>query len=140
MEDPVESVVSVLDTDWTKANTGDFKPIISAIYSIKRGDLTNRDYVLMYAVDHAEKPVSLGYTHIDYTDTVNIDIRTKESKTRLNNLRDEVRRIVYANRKDFDGYKIAKVNSIKDLSDKMNQMYRYVITIELWKVYTTVPT
>lgn len=140
MEDPVDVIVDELTASWTQANTDNKKPTITAIYDVKRIDAGNADYVLVYALDHTERAASLGFTHIDYIDTVSIDIRTSSSRARMIKVRDEVRRLIYAKRKSLSGYKQLGVIRGKDLSDRSIKLWRYVIDVKLWKILTTVPS
>jgi len=140
MEDAVSAITSCLSSGWLKANTGGKTPTIASIFTYKRIDLTNGDFVLAYSISHKERPAGLNYAHIDYTDVVSIDIRTQTSRAQLILLRDEARRAIYASRKSLGGYSQATIDTITDLSDKMRGIWRMVIDVRLEKVITTVPS
>jgi len=142
MEDPAQIIITELQASWLKANTGGYKPSINLIYDVKREDvgINPSDSVLAYATTHIERPASLGFDTIDYTDHVSIDVRTTASRTRMNQLRDEARRIIYNKRKSLSGYKLLTIDNGTDLSDRSIKLWRYIIDVRMWKVITTVPS
>ena len=145
MEDAVDAIVTTLGS-WAKTNTDGIKPEIGPVFNYKRVDTAWNDFVLVYSVSHNENPGGLGYGAIDYKDVVSIDIRTSYGNTlalgraHIIKLRDEARRLVYASKTNLGGYKLAKINSVQDLSDKSIGLWRMVIDVELWKLMTTTPS
>ena len=149
MEDAVTEVVDALNAGWLSANTDHVAPVIGPIFDYKRPDTNYDDYVLCHEISHIERPASIGYTQIDYTDVVSMDIRTswnhrqtgKMSDVRghLVKMRDETRRIIYSLKTTLGGYRLAKIAKVQDLSDKSIGLGRMIVDVELHKVLDTVP-
>lgn len=146
MEDAVSTLTNILSSSWLIANTDGKLPQFSPIYNVPgRIDVGQSDYVLGYSVSHEEKPAGLGYGEVDYTDVVSIDIRTAginasapKNRQHLLNMRDEVRRIIYANKLGIGNpitYKQPSVTRIVDLSDRSIGLWRMTLDIKLWKVF-----
>lgn len=140
MEDSVTTVTDELSAEWDNTNTDSKTPTIGPVEDYKRIDVREGDWAVAYALSHEEMPKSLGYTHIDYTDVVSVDVRTAVSRAHLIKMRDEVRRILYAKRTNLNGYKDVRIGNITDLSDKFRLMWRMTIDVRLWKVITAVPS
>lgn len=134
MEDSLNKIVEMLKNDWNKDNVDNTQPIIEKIFAFKRLDLGIYDYILVYQTSHVERPIGLGYNFTDYEHIISIDIRTMHSRDRLIKLLNEVRRIIFKNRKGYGGYKFLSIERINDLSDKTIKMWRIVLDLKLWKV------
>ena len=140
MEDPVLAVATQLTSAWTAANTDSLTPTIGPIYNYKRVDVgIGGDYALTVPVSHSERPASIGYSYIDYTDVVSIDLRTGVSRAHLIKMRDEARRCVYAAKTTLGGYKFCKIVAVHDASDKMRNLWRMIVDVELRKLDESVP-
>jgi len=140
MEDATLAVATQLTSAWTAANTDSLTPTIGPIYNYKRVDVgIGGDYALTVPVSHSERPASIGYSYIDYTDVVSIDLRTGVSRAHLIKMRDEARRCVYATKTTLGGYRLCKIVAVHDASDKMRNLWRMIIDVEMKKVLDTVP-
>ena len=123
-----------LKTDWDNTNTDNLTPEIGPIYNYKILDANAKDYVTAYSVSHEERPMGLHFDTVDYKDVVRVDIRTAASRDRLILLRDEVRRIVYKNRRGIDDYKQGKIINVTDHSDRLRRLWWFTVDVQLWKL------
>ena len=140
MDDPVYVLRDLLIANWTSANTDNTTPSIISILDSKMADAGYRDYVMVTPVSHTERPASLGYAEIDFTDVVAVDIRSSVSRARLIKLRDEVRRCIYQSKTSIGNYRLANIESITDTSDKMRKLFRMIVDVKLRRVLETTPS
>ena len=98
-EDVVNITVDLLDSNWDAGNIT--KPgIISAIEDHKRLDLGDKDAIVVYDTGPAMRDKGdIFYATEDFNSFVSIDIRTVDSKARLESLWTEVNRIRVLKRK-----------------------------------------
>jgi hypothetical protein len=140
IEDPVTALSSAISGAWTAASVDSTTPTIGPVYNYKRVDTRFGDFVLLYSVNHTERPASIGYSEIDYEEVVSVDIRTSASRARLIKLRDEVRRCVYSLKTTLGGYRLASITHVQDLSDRSIMLWRMVVDVRLRKVLDTTPS
>jgi hypothetical protein len=140
MDDAIEEVRDILIANWTKGNTDNTVPSIISILDSKMADARFGDFVMTSPVSHTERPASLGYSEIDFTDVVAVDVRTSVSRARLIKLRDEVRRCIYQSKTAIGDFRLASIEGVTDTSDKMRKLYRMVIDVKLRRVLETTPS
>lgn len=140
MDDPIWVVVRAISTSWVAANCDHTTPQIMSILDSKMADARYGDFVMITPISHTERPASLGYTEIDFTDVVGVDIRTSVGRERLIKLRDEVRRCIYSKKTELGNYRLASIEGITDTSDKMRKLYRMIIDVKLRRVLEATPS
>jgi len=142
--DYVEYLAELLETNWNANNTDGITPNIIPIYKLKVMDWNialKRDLITIYQVSRTETPTGIGYPAISAEDTLTVDIRTTYKDTvdagrqHANKLLNEVKRIIYADRKDYNGLNAdyMKITTIRDLSDRTIRLWRFVIDISVVK-------
>ena len=125
------SVVSAISANWNPANVDGTTPTIDEIYDHTQIALQDGDFVLLYSLPSSFDPADLNYTTEDKVDTVSIDIRTCDSRSRMIKLRDEVKRVLEVKRKTIDNYNHIKVIAGRDLSNRSRKIFRYVFDLEM---------
>jgi len=137
MADGLQTIVDLLNNNWDNANTDSITPTISKIFNKKRvgglgGVVT---YIGVYSPAASnENPIDFGYNTVERIEFQTVDIRTSNSYSHVLNCKDEVKRILRANRKSVSGFDEVVVRRINDLSDATRNLWRFVLDIEL-KVY-----
>lgn len=147
--DELTVVKDLLTDNWDSTNTDDLTPTIEKIVTLdkKRIDLSKKDYVLIYAINHLSKPYGIG-TNKETEDNITIDVRTmflnsyslSDIRSHAIKVKDEVIRIL-------DGkilvpptnFSYADPSSIRDLTDRTKFLGRFVIEYKLkrWGVSRT---
>lgn len=132
----LDKVISVLD-DWNRANTGNIKPIITDIATIapergKRLDLKRHDYVLCYETAHNEEAPDLLYDFVTTRINITVDSRTARSRVHLQQMENEIRRLIHSVRKG-DGVNFDRMvfKTRTDLSDRSKMIFRMTFQIEV---------
>lgn len=135
----LDTIKSILSTNWNDANTDSKTPVFALIYDQpKQLDMTN-DYVLVYSLNMGVAPTGIGATTTaTINESIRIDIRVYNNSFPITDdharkVLAEVRRIIHSNVRnpsvDFD---ILNPHlDIQDLSDKTRKLFRYVVQIEL---------
>jgi len=146
--DWLENIVSLLEDNWTSANTDNTTPTIRLITDPslpKKINFSHGDYVLIYEESSDEKPADIGYLGGRQWARISLDIRTNKGRPRVNKLYGEAGRIIKANRihpKDGDGNSLGIDYIIwrgaKDLTNRMYRIWRLVASIEPHKQYVSV--
>lgn len=134
MADEVQIILDLLNTGWTKSNTDSRMPTIDKIFNVKRADFSPyQDYVLGYLLSgsYLIKPLGLG-TQERETLVISLDVRTMTSRAHHMKMRDEIMRVIRANKlRDPDVYKfnVIRLERMTDLTDKSTGLYRVVIDV-----------
>jgi|TARA_R110002110_G_scaffold348756_1_gene559006 hypothetical protein len=130
-------VVSILDDNWTRANTDNIKPVVTDITTVdpergKRIDLSRSDYVLLYETAHNEEAPELFYDFVNTRVNLTIDCRTSRGRSRLEKIEDELRRVIHLKRKgDATNYDRLLFKTRTDLSDRTKRMHRMTFQVEV---------
>ena len=130
-------VVSILDDNWTRANTDNIKPVVTDITTVdpergKRIDLSRSDYVLLYETAHNEEAPELFYDFVNTRVNLTIDCRTSRGRSRLEKIEDELRRVIHLKRKgDATNYARLLFKTRTDLSDRTKRMHRMTFQVEV---------
>lgn len=142
MSDAIATVVSLLDRNWNVSP----KPSILDIANVdvgegKRTRLQDHDIIRIFETAHNEAQPELFFDFVNEHINLTIDIRTVKSRERLSALRDEVRRILHANRKG-DGVNFDRLifKTRTDLSDRSKRMFRYTMQAEVVTFAQALPT
>lgn len=142
MTDAIATVVSLLDRNWNVSP----KPSILDIANVdvgegKRTRLQDHDIIRIFETAHNEAQPELFFDFVNEHINLTIDIRTVKSRERLSALRDEVRRILHANRKG-DGVNFDRLifKTRTDLSDRSKRMFRYTMQAEVVTFAQALPT
>ena len=98
--DMIGVVRDILDTNWNISP----KPTIEDISVLDRGEgkrtrLLDHDVIRIFETAHSEAQPELLFDFVNENVNLTIDIRTVKSKSRLVDLRNEVRRILHSKRK-----------------------------------------
>jgi hypothetical protein len=132
---PLDSIVTILNADYTTSNTDNITPIIAKIYDYPKIQDLARDYILVYSKVSNSQAVGLGSSPIaNFFETLSIDIRVYgDSDTHARKVLTEVRRVLYNKIKNPDSnYDLLSPDiTTTDLSDKTRKIYRYVLDITL---------
>ena len=118
-------IYNILSLNWIEANAA--LPKFYYDDSIKLHDFGSYDAIKIYLLNVIETPKSLGYTAYRNEIFVTIDIRSK-SRDRMLLCRDEIKRIIRANRKSLPGYNIFKKNSERKVASYINY-FQYVVEV-----------
>ena len=130
-------VVSILDDNWTRANTDNIKPVVTDITTVdpergKRIDLSRSDYVLLYETAHNEEAPELFYDFVNTRVNLTIDCRTSRGRILLEKIEDELRRVIHLKRKgDATNYDRLLFKTRTDLSDRTKRMHRMTFQVEV---------
>ena len=103
-QEGIEAVLNVLQTNWNRGNSNNFKPVIIDIADTgpergKRLDLDRTDYVLVFETAHNEELPELLYDFVTTRINITIDMRTARSRDQLNKMENELRRCIHLKRK-----------------------------------------
>jgi len=142
MADALIAIRNLLDSNWNISP----KPSIEDITVLdkgegKRGRLQDHDIIRIFETAHNEAQPELFFDFVNEHINLTIDIRTVKSRERLSALRDEVRRILHANRKG-DGVNFDRLifKTRTDLSDRSKRMFRYTMQAEVVTFAQALPT
>ena len=133
MTDAIDSVVSLLNSQWNVSP----KPSILDIATTdvgegKRTRLQDHDIIRVFETAHNEAQPELLFDFVNIHVNLTIDIRTVKGRSRLATLRDEVRRILHANRKWVNGHFDSEIFKTRtDLSDRSKRLFRYTMQAEI---------
>lgn len=134
MTDTIQTVVDALKDNWIRTNSDSIVPLITPIFEKKRvGGLDGvKTWIGIYLPDgETETPLGLGYTHVDRLAHATVDIRTSETYDHSLHCRDEIKRILRANRKGLGDFDLVQLMKATDLSDASIKMYRWIIEVQL---------
>ena len=134
-----EALNIVIDSlsDWDRSKTTNIKPVIVDIATTKaergkRQDLQRSDFVLVYETAHNEEVPDLLYNYVTTRINITVDIRTIKSRSHLQLMEDETRRLVHAKRKgDGVNYDRLIFKTRTDLSDRTKGLFRHTFQIEV---------
>ena len=133
MADAIETIVSLLNSNWNVSP----KPDIEDISTIDHGEgrrvrLQDHDVIRVFETAHNEAQPELLFDFINEHVNLTIDVRTVKSRGRLSTIRDEVRRILHKFRKG-DGINFDRVifKTRTDLSDRSKRLFRYTMQAEV---------
>ena len=128
------TIYNVLNNNWNTTNSA--LPMFYYDDSIKLHDFRNYSAIKIYTISIIEKPVNLGYTSYSNEVFVAIDIRSN-TRAKMMTDRDEVKRIIRANRKSLSGYDIFKKTAERKHASYINY-FQYVIEISALKYRTVI--
>jgi hypothetical protein len=141
IEDPVSTVVSLIDTNYSTGNdattssagtNGGTKPTIDESWDLGKTNIKNKDLVRVYEIagNHYAQVVGKGLDRGIWR--ISIDISTAKSRERLRQIYGEIVRVLRT-LKNSPGTDYAYVKPIArvDQTDKLRRWYRYVLDVEL---------
>jgi len=145
MNDPVETVVSLLSSNWTSVQSSvgnDLKAsggtlLIDSSWDLGKTNLKNNDVIRCYEVSGGHDIIGIGNGLDKHTASITIDIATQVSRSRLRNLYLGVVHIIHAAHAGNastalnSDYASIKLQSRTDQSDKLRRWYRYVLNCEI---------
>tara|TARA_R110002020_G_scaffold207584_1_gene413184 strand:+ start:33 stop:479 length:447 start_codon:yes stop_codon:yes gene_type:complete len=140
----IDSVISILE-GWNRANSENIKPVILDIASEgpergKRLDLSRSDYVLVYETAHNEEAPDLFYNYVTTRVNITVDARTSKSRSRIQKMENEIRRLIHASRKgDATNFDRMMFKTRTDLSDRSKKLYRNTFQIEVVTLAELIP-
>jgi len=133
----LDVIINLFKDDWNRANTGNYRPVVMDIADVspergKRIDLQKSDFVLCYETAHNEEAPELFYDFVTTRINITVDMRTIKSRTHLQSLENEVRRLIHSKRKG-DGVNFDRLvfKTRTDLSDRSKKMFRMTFQIEV---------
>ena len=133
----LDVIINLFKDDWNRANTGNYRPVVIDIADVspergKRIDLQKSDYVLCYETAHNEEAPELFYDFVTTRINITVDMRTIKSRTHLQSLENEVRRLIHSKRKgDGTNFDRLVFKTRTDLSDRSKKMFRMTFQIEV---------
>ena len=133
MADPILALRDILQTNWSKPP----EPSIEDIADLDKGDakrvrMLDNDVIRIFETAHNEAQPELLYDYVNEHVNITIDIRTVDSRERLSELRNEVRRIIHGFRKgDGTNFDRAIFKTRTDLSDRSKKLFRYTLQYEI---------
>ena len=133
MVDAIEAISNLLNTNWNISP----KPSIEDITILDRGEgkrnrLLDQDVIRIFETAHSEAQPELLFDFVNVNVNLTIDIRTVKGRTRLGQLRDEVRRIIHNARKgDGNNFDRVVFKTRTDLSDRSKKLFRYTMQAEV---------
>ena len=141
IEDPVETLVSLIDTNYatgTDASTtvtgsnGGSKPTIDESWDLGKKNLKNIDLVRVYEIAGNHYPQAMGSGLDRGIWRISIDMATSKDRNRLRQLYGEVVRVLRSSRNSpGTNYNYVKPVTRTDQTDKLRRWYRYVLDVEL---------
>lgn len=140
----IDAVKTVLD-GWTRGNTTNIKPVIIDIASEgpergKRLDLSRHDYVILYETAHNEEAPDLFYNYVTTRINITVDARTTKSRSHLQKMENEIRRLIHASRKgDATNFDRLMFKTRTDLSDRTKKLFRHTFQIEVVTLGELIP-
>jgi|TARA_R110000824_G_scaffold10401_5_gene45959 hypothetical protein len=136
-QEGIEVVLNVLQTNWNRGNSNNFKPVIIDIADTgpergKRLDMDRTDYVLVFETAHNEELPELLYDFVTTRINITIDMRTARSRDQLNKMENELRRCIHLKRKG-DGVNFDRLvyKTRTDLSDRSKRLFRMTFQVEV---------
>ena len=144
-KESVDVLVDLFKSDWLRANTNNIQPVVIDIADDrgergKRLDLGRHDYVLLYETAHNEEVPDLFYNYVTTRINVTVDMRTTKSRTQLQKMEDEARRVVHAKRKgDGVNYDRLLFKTRTDLSDRTKKLFRHTFQVEVITLAELIP-
>ena len=132
-KDAIGALRDILATNWSKPPA----PSIEDIADVDKGDakrvrLLDTDVIRIFETAHNEAQPELVYDFVNEHVNITIDCRTVQSRERLSEMRNEVRRIVQAFRKgDNTNFDRLIYKTRTDLSDRSKKLFRYTIQVEV---------
>ena len=136
VKEALDIVIEKLEA-WNRANTSDIKPVIADIATIapergKRQDLQRSDFVLVYETAHNEEVPDLLYNFVTTRVNITVDVRTAKSRSHLQLLENEIRRLIHVARKgDATNYDRMVFKTRTDLSDRTKRLFRHTFQVEV---------
>lgn len=133
-------VKDLLTDGWQKGNTNNKTPKVIKIFDYKRQDIStldNETWLSLYEVITLPERNSIGDLTRKLKHIVTVDIRSKVSREHAISVRNETDRIFGQNIIEaVEGYNIINPDgrSWKDLSDKLKNMQRFIMDIEIEKL------
>lgn len=134
MTDEELVIYNVLNDNWNNSNAA--LPKFYYDDTIKLHDFGNYDAIKIYTLSVDEKPINLGYTSYRNEVLLTIDIRSRD-RARMIADRDEIKRIIRANRKTLTGYDLFKKTNERKVASYINY-YQYIIEVSILKYRTVI--
>jgi len=142
MTDAIQAIVDMFDTNWAISP----KPSILDIATLDSGEgkrtrLQDHDIIRIFETAHNEAQPELLFDFVNEHINLTIDIRTVKGRSRLSDLRNEVRRILHLMRKgDNTTFDRVIFKTRTDLSDRSKRLFRYTMQAECVIFATPLPT
>ena len=136
VKEALDIVIEKLEA-WNRANTSNIKPVIADIATIapergKRQDLQRSDFVLVYETAHNEEVPDLLYNFVTTRVNITVDVRTAKSRSHLQLLENEIRRLIHVARKgDATNYDRMVFKTRTDLSDRTKRLFWHTFQVEV---------
>ena len=136
VKEALDIVIEKLEA-WNRANTSNIKPVIADIATIapergKRQDLQRSDFVLVYETAHNEEVPARLYHFVTTRVNITVDVRTAKSRSHLQLLENEIRRLIHVARKgDATNYDRMVFKTRTDLSDRTKRLFRHTFQVEV---------
>ena len=133
----INVVIDVLNDNWNRGNTNNFKPVIIDIADTgaergKRLDLDRTDFVLVFETAHNEETPELLYDFVTTRINITVDMRTTRSREHFQAMENELRRCIHLKRKgDGTNFDRLVYKTRTDLSDRTKKLFRMNYQIEV---------
>ena len=126
----LDVIINLFKDDWNRGNTRNYRPIVLDVADVspergKRLDLQKSDYILCYETAHNEEAPELFYDFVTTRINITVDMRTIKSRSHLQSLENEVRRLIHTKRKgDGTNFDRLVFKTRTDLSDRSKKLFR----------------
>jgi len=133
----LDVIINLFKDDWNRGNTRNYRPIVLDVADVspergKRLDLQKSDYILCYETAHNEEAPELFYDFVTTRINITVDMRTIKSRSHLQSLENEVRRLIHTKRKgDGTNFDRLVFKTRTDLSDRSKKLFRMTFQIEV---------
>ena len=133
----LDVIINLFKDDWNRSNTRNYRPIVLDVADVspergKRLDLQKSDYILCYETAHNEEAPELFYDFVTTRINITVDMRTIKSRSHLQSLENEVRRLIHTKRKgDGTNFDRLVFKTRTDLSDRSKKLFRMTFQIEV---------
>lgn len=106
----------------------------------KRLDLGRSDYILCYETAHNEEAPEVFYNFVTTRINITVDLRTTKSRSHLQKLENELRRVVHSQRKgDGTNFDRLLLKTRTDLSDRTKKLFRHTFQVEVVTLAESIP-
>jgi hypothetical protein len=136
-KEAIDVVVELLRDSWNRSKTSNLRPVVVDIANTtpeqaKRIDLQKSDFILVYETAHNEEAPELFYDFVTTRVNITVDMRTVKGRKHLQDLENEVRRLVHTKRKgDGTNFDRMVFKTRTDLSDRSKILFRMTFQIEV---------
>lgn len=134
--DPLQTVLDLLSTNWTSANTDNKTPTFIKVTQYKKTDFgSQQDWIIAQRANLESTPAGIGAAHKHESYNFNLDVKVYDFTNEQHwlNVMEEIKRILESKKiSPSSDYLILEFDGNgPDLSDKNRGLWRQLIPIQL---------